>query len=198
MKEVSISHFHLGIQEAFLRFSDVQSKGLISNLELRWLLALASDPRYVGDPIVEIGCHVGATAEALATAFPDRLVYTIDCVKTPPTVQIHQQVETPDWSDVCILARDLPNVVYINGDTRHAQFSIPPCGFAFIDGDHTYDAVSKDSHNVRHSGAKCVVFHDALSDARLYWVEVHEYLQRMGAILNIVLIKDTNLAVSYL
>ncbi len=96
--------------------------------------------------LLEIGCNEGFTTQYLAQAFPSRIIYGVD---SPVLSGIHpaQRIEVP--RTVGARARHLPNVRVVDGDFALLNLSIlQDIGFVFIDGDHTYAGVKRDTEKV--------------------------------------------------
>lgn len=132
--------------------------------EVQWLVWKAAQ---VPGNILEIGTHQGATARALAMAFPNRLVYTVD--NPDARLAPEQQHEVLRKEQIGHLARGLPNVRLLTPPVTYDNI-----GLVFIDGDHRYDAVKADTEQaLKH--ARCVVWHDVIEDSAP-WLGVYRYL----------------------
>lgn len=157
--------------------------GLATQLhEVQWLVWKAAQ---VPGNILEIGTHLGATARAMAMAFPTRMVHTVD----DPRAVVHpeQQHEVLPEKDIGRLIRGLTNV------RRHRppfDYRGTDIGLAFIDGDHSFDAVKRDTEAaLKH--ARTVVWHDVFEQPHP-WVKVYEYLTKAG--IPAIRVAGTNLA----
>lgn len=177
-----------------LRRRGIQSDGLISELELIWLLTLFSKENNFLGNIIEIGTHVGHTTAWLSSEFPNNLIYTVDCVGRDLPNKF-QSIETPPWNEVGIHCRFCQNVVFINGNTQDHRFSFPRAQGAFIDGDHTYEGVKSDFEKLKQAGVWRYVFHDALPDPNNSWIGVHKFLQELCIRANVHIIPYTRLAI---
>lgn len=176
----------------------VVSSGLISTLELCYLMALFSEENDIYGPIAEVGCRDGATTSWLAGEIGNhRMLYAVDCVKQGQAyIPAEQKSETPSWEAACIKARDLPNVCYMNVDSGYNSFAYPPISAAFIDGNHTYAGVETDYTKLKIAGCRLFVFHDAHNVKDYPWIEVPKFVQTL--LRNAVnYIPNTKLAVYY-
>lgn len=109
---------------------------------------------------VEIGCYIGSTTSAVAAALRDnddggRLI----------------GIEVSDWHAALTRATlqekglaDLAEIRLGNSADEAVWSDMPPIDFAFIDGDHSYEAARADLQSVaRRASDSCViVFHDTI------------------------------------
>jgi len=146
-------------------------RGLATKMhEVQWLVWKAAQ---VPGNILEIGTHLGATARALALAFPGRMIHTVDDPRA--VVQPEQQHEVLPERDIGRLIRGLPNVRQHRPPFDYRGTDI---GLAFIDGDHSYEAVKRDTEAaLKH--ARTIVWHDVF-EWQHPWVGVFKYLSQSG------------------
>lgn len=95
--------------------------------------------------IVEIGTHLGETTKYFSLKFPDRFIYTIDCLD-PNVLSEEQRNENPSISNWGKFVKNIPNVLLINCNSRLLNYNmlVNPT-FIFIDGDHTHEGVLADT-----------------------------------------------------
>jgi hypothetical protein len=118
-------------------------QGVCTPMELRWLRWKASQS--TGN-ILEIGTYLGTTTRELALQCPDRLVYTVDWWNPGAQhLSERQRKEMLRPDQVGIQARDLPNVLFHDGDSSQFSYTGKDIGFVFIDGDHSSGGVLRDT-----------------------------------------------------
>lgn len=125
--------------------------------------------------IIEVGCNRGVTTLELALAFPDRLVYAVDC----PWVGMceSQMWERVSFSEFCEFARDFPNVLPI----MHPFETLRPelfhnVGVVFVDGNHTYHGCKRDTDlalKILGNRGGLIAWHDC-HDGGPAWVNVNQ------------------------
>ena len=133
------------------------------DMDARWLLWKAV--RCAGN-ILEIGTNEGETSRALASAFPDRRVWTVDFPGNP-IIPDYQKDEVPTSDTIGRYCKDIPNVTLLIQDSKTLDYSaFDKVGLVFIDGDHSVDGVKLDSELAlayfANGGARpgCIVWHD--------------------------------------
>jgi SAM-dependent methyltransferase len=112
-------------------------------MDVKALIWLAKQTR---GNILEVGCNEGYTTYYLARALPDRIVHGVDSTKL---LRIHpeQRHEVPGF--VGRRARHLPNVRIFEEDFASFDLNcVENVGFVFIDADHTYEGVKRDTEKV--------------------------------------------------
>jgi predicted O-methyltransferase YrrM len=122
--------------------------------------------------ILEFGTCVGGSTRILALNAPHAQVYSIDLpVPRNDTKDEHEQFLVDlAQREPCLLARDLPNVALLKGDSRTYDYSaIPDCDFIFIDGGHDYATAKSDTYNAfrmlnRNNPHAMIVWHDCSND----------------------------------
>lgn len=96
--------------------------------------------------ILEIGCWEGKTTYDLAVNFPDKIVYTLDYVEDDLILSNHGKKHQPLKEDICKYANDLENVKFNYKNAHTYNFSyFKNVDFIFIDGDHSFEGVKKDT-----------------------------------------------------
>lgn len=136
--------------------------------------------RQTSGDLLELGCHTGiTTAELAINCFPRR-VFAVDYLGPDLTVRGEQEREVPSVDEVCKFARHLPNVVLRIERSETIDLNDFNLGFVFIDGDHSYEGVSKDSEPIFEyfrngfgSRPAAVFWHDYLEAP---WCGVKRYL----------------------
>jgi hypothetical protein len=125
--------------------------------------------------VLEIGTFYGETTLALADNLPKATIYTIDiCKEMKIDIPSYQRSEVLRRSRVgeAYLSYGATNVISITGDSRKRSTFRPlksRCvDLAFIDGNHSYEAVIRDSINVlavmKPRGA--ILWHDYKDNGR--------------------------------
>jgi len=136
---------------------DNQTTPYKDQVALLWLVGM------VEGNVLEIGTYQGKTTAEIAKNYPDKLVYTIDCL-SQEDMQPWQRAEFPPIEERGMFARNLSNVILINGNSREFNYNaiIDPM-IVFIDGDHSYEGVKQDTERAL-SGLKrrgsIIVWHD--------------------------------------
>lgn len=163
----------------------VGSPGWTPHHEVKWLRWFAGR---VGGDILEIGCNNGQTTLELATAWPQKQVFALDYTGADTPMCDGQRSEQPGAAQVCEMARHLPNVTVLDqpSGTLSYERDCPNAGFVFIDGDHSYEGVSKDTELAmghaefvkRTSGRVVVIVWHDVCETHPEWVEVLKYLER--------------------
>lgn len=131
--------------------------------------------------VLELGCNEGHTTRDLATNFPERHFYAVDCTAENLKVDPYQNIERVTSARFAIYARDLPNVSVIDCDTKELNYSdLKDVGVIFIDADHTYDGVKQDTQNamnhLQQNSGGIVIWHDFFKDQPNHWVKVSQYI----------------------
>lgn len=126
--------------------------------------------------IVEIGCNNGVTTAKLATKFSKRHVWGIDHFQL--SLKPEQQSEVPELNEIGFFAANLPNVSIVVVDSNDYKFPASVDAI-FIDGDHSYEGVKRDSEKaLKHLKKGVIVWHDANEDAP-EWCGVYKFLQEL-------------------
>jgi hypothetical protein len=134
--------------------------------------------------IVEIGTHLGHTAKEIATAFPTRSLFCVDCCAPEYGLKLE---------DIGSATKGMNNVALTIMDSK--LYAIPSgTGVIFIDGDHTWEGVKADTENaLRHykTHQGLIVWHDYNQE-----FEVMPYLEwiRFRNCLNIYHVQNSSLA----
>lgn len=149
-----------------LRVSGIDIYGephlLTPYIDLQVLVGLAKC--YPGD-ILELGCHRGITTRVLAEQFPERRIYAVDWTSNP-SIPDFQKGELQAKQELCVKAKDKPNVTVLDMNSNEFPYSDHPgISFVFIDGDHTYEGVKADSNKAVEAMSKrgkpsCICWHD--------------------------------------
>jgi hypothetical protein len=137
---------------------------------LCWLIA-----QVPGD-ILEIGCSRGWTTQALALAFPDRIIHAVDWTGNHE-LSGPQALEKPEI--VAEIACHLPNVRTYNMNSHLLPYP-EGVGFIFIDGDHSLEGVRGDSERAflyARSHDVIIAWHDY---SQLFYINVVDYLDSLS------------------
>jgi predicted O-methyltransferase YrrM len=150
--------------------------------------------------ILEIGTHKGETTLGIANSSPKSRVYTMDiCKEMRKDIDPFQRPEILPKSKVGQVFKDKKrNIVQIFGDSRDIKtypFNGKKIDLAFIDGNHNFDAVVKDSLNtLKFMKHQSIVFwHDFIINGNSQVPAALGYLKAKKG-LDIYHIKDTWLA----
>jgi hypothetical protein len=139
--------------------------------EVQFLLWLA---QRVPGSILEIGCNVGTTTLDLSSL--GKTVHAVDAA-APEGMGGCQSHEAPRPEEVCKLARHLPNVhVHVRSvDAEFIRSLNLGVGLVFIDGDHGFESVKRDTEAVLASGFRgAIAWHDYANP--FDWIHVKRYL----------------------
>lgn len=145
--------------------------GRISDEDAKLLLYLS---RMANGNIVEIGCHRGETTKMLAEYNPGKHVYGVGW-SGPPTMEPEQMDEYIDPGEIGVYARHLPNVgIY---DDISWEFKFPPfIGMVFVDGDHSFRGVVKDTAHILGRLKDCIVVYHDYGPGSAEWIGVNDVL----------------------
>jgi predicted O-methyltransferase YrrM len=134
--------------------------------------------------IVEIGCNEGLTTRDLALTNPDKKIFAVDYIGNHDTMKPEQNGEKPLPDHFCWRAKDLPNVSPLMSKSADLDYaSLENVRFVFIDGDHSYEGVRRDTEkalaHLRRTGG-LIVWHDVYPEQPL-WCGVWQYLNELNA-----------------
>lgn len=151
-----------------------------------------------GAGILEIGCNEGETTREFAAAFPRVLVHAVDWLGEPTMVH-DQRHEQPIPAKMGWRAFGCPNVRFHDRSAGDALLPPDDVRAVFIDGDHSYPGVKRDTELVLDRFAKLrqnwiIFWHDANPDAP-HWIGVRRFLEELGAEWPVAMIDGTRLAV---
>jgi hypothetical protein len=128
--------------------------------------------------ILEIGTAEGVSTLEMANHFPSRIIYTADC----PWAHVpkEQGSERPDYERFALNCRSLPNVAPIMKSAK----TLRPDMFnnvqaVFIDGDHSYDGVARDTElaiSILVKNGGVIIWHDY--HTRAEWVGVKKFVDQ--------------------
>lgn len=120
-----------------------ENEGCVFHSEGQVLAGLA---RVLGGPVLEIGACLGIST-----------LYILDGLRTGPAALQNNQVTSLDLHH----QKCLPNVnlLQITADSRSWR-SGQRFTWAFVDGDHRYEAVAADIETCRAHGCRSMLFHD--------------------------------------
>jgi predicted O-methyltransferase YrrM len=143
--------------------------GMTTNEDLQVILGFVNffQPRRY----VEFGLNEGQTARSILAVSPSVLLYTgIDVQNDFKTRDTDQQTEVPKEAGAFIKYDSRVRMLI----TEHGSAYLTPqeigeADMVFIDGDHSYEGVKKDSELARSIVKKGVImWHDYLGPARLH------------------------------
>ena len=153
-------------------------------------------------PFVELGCCDGRTTWFLATHNPDTDIVAVDWDGAPTTMDLAQRGETPGQPLAYLYGRGkFSKVRYLCADSATVNLPEYKPSVIFIDGNHTYTGVQRDTENamaykVGHNPNVTLLWHDYHIDGSgPAWVGVGRYLRELGRSLPLRHIRDTNLVV---
>jgi predicted O-methyltransferase YrrM len=176
----------------------------LSSYDTKWtwgddlrLLAYLASLRTNGN-IIEIGCNEGRTTKFLADQFPHLSIVGIDWTGVPTMCEGEMPCKV-DKDSIGRMVRNRTNVTIhdaISWEFNYSAYS--PISLIFIDGDHQFDAVKKDTdHAIKMIKHTCrpayIAWHDA-KEMPETWNGVMRYLS--GLDLNIFIPKGTMTAFS--
>ncbi len=164
--------------EAFADLMDVSLPRYTPVYELAIVCALAA--RHAGEKsLLEIGTNEGRSTRNLSAALPDWRIETVDLpAEMGRTVDDWQASELLPAAEVGRLCRDCPNVTMHLGHPAEVLAG-RRFGAAFIDGDHSYEGVRRDTELAMGLVDGVVLWHDwRPEDAR---IGVVRYLDELKA-----------------
>jgi len=134
--------------------------------------------------VLEIGCNYGRTTQALARTNPSKTVYAVD--RTTISGLAPEQIgETPVFGLAGRLAWKEPNVALFNlpNGITPELISELKVGMVFIDGDHAYEGVKRDTDALLDADVRGLfVWHDydILDNPDRKWIEVRRYVDTLS------------------
>jgi hypothetical protein len=146
------------------------------------LLAHLGGLRKSSGSIVEIGCNEGRTTKFLAEQFPERTIVGVDWTGEP-TMHPGEMPCRVNTQQIGRLVEGFANVVIHNQISWLFDYSAyAPFNLVFIDGDHQYESVKKDTEHacLMIQAAKepaYIAWHDAVSSDE--WCGVSKYLTEL-------------------
>jgi precorrin-6B methylase 2 len=132
--------------------------------------------------ILEIGCNSGITTNELCKFNPDKKIYALDYLQASQTISEEQKKEVPD--KIGSLINKNCNVEIINKNSREFDFNdLKDVGFIFIDGDHSFESVKRDTEQsmnyIFKRGKGTICWHDYRKNPS--WCGVKKLLDRLSA-----------------
>lgn len=153
--------------------------------------------KQIDGDILEIGCNIGRTTVELAKHNPLKKIIGIDYSESKNLMVSQQKGECPG-KNLGRLAKNMENVEIINIKSEDFNYeNYPNIRFIFIDGDHSYSGVKKDSekaipHIKKYGGI--ILWHDYHDTTE--WCGVKKYIDELiSNNENIKIIKDSWLAI---
>lgn len=168
--------------------------------DVRLLIWLA---RQTDGNLVEIGCHNGATTFQLACHFPDRTIYAIDH-PNPAGLSEAQGRERQSLTGIGRLADPFSNVVIKAQDSAELDYGrMPNVTFVFIDGNHLYAAVRRDTRlALENPSTQMIAWHDYCPRHTRHqhepWIGVGRLVDELSASLPIRQVRGTSIAYAVL
>jgi hypothetical protein len=137
---------------------------LFESLPTGWLTKdearlLLDEADRTNGPILECGSYMGRSTVLLASL--KRLVYAVDPFEGFST-EDPTGYKTQDAFLANLKERDIHNVVMYRGRIEH--WGPRRVGFAFLDGDHTYDGTRAQIQKAQQCGAMGICVHDCNDD----------------------------------
>lgn len=168
---------------------------------LLWLSGLTSGN------LLEIGCNRGETTLQLARALHEKTVYGVDVAfvdPTSPQAKENWRIWAPSHSSrlsgrIGIEAAAETNVQIRVIDSRMLDYAtLPGVTMVFIDGDHHYEHVSRDTElALRAPGMEIIAWHDYCPphtrDQHPRWIGVWRVVETMAAIRPVYHVMGTSL-----
>ena len=145
--------------------------------------------------VLEIGCNEGHTTRNFALSFPNKKVYAVDYSGSNEVMCGEQAKENLPPEKIGHLAKEIPNVIVVDIDSRTFDYKDKNIGFVFVDGDHSYNGVKSDTENalkgINSNGV--IAWHDFLEEnAKETWVGVRKYLTELSENMDIYHIEGTH------
>ena len=99
----------------------------------------------VGD-YIELGVNQGATAINICRNNPKKKIWGVDFTES---IQLHegQKSEQPNSETIGLYCKDEPNFTLLNANSWNVKMP-DHIGMVFIDANHSYEGVKKDTENV--------------------------------------------------
>lgn len=131
--------------------------------------------------ILEIGCNTGITTNELCRFNPEKKIYALDYLQANQTMSEEQKKEAP--KKIGSLIKKDCNVEIINKNSRDFNFfDLDNVGFIFIDGDHSFESVKKDTEqSMRYiftRGKGIICWHDYRKNPS--WCGVKKLLDKLS------------------
>lgn len=146
--------------------------------------------------IVEIGSWYGKTTYEIAVRSQQKFIYTMDYIGKDLILDpASNRALIKDKKDLCVYAKDLPNVNFIYANSHTYDFNtFINVDFFFIDGDHSFDGVKIDTEKtieyLKKNGGGTIAWHDVHTKNL---TQVPDYMQYLSKSLDIYYLKDTNI-----
>lgn len=147
--------------------------------------------------MVEIGCHTGMTSMQLAYNFPDRQIIGVDYCGDKEIMVEQQKREKLQPDQVAIWSKPFKNFNFLSIRTEDWVSNSIGAGFVFIDADHSYEGVKRDSEiAVRLVKKGIIAWHDYIHDPKHdhAWIGVRRYLTEISDRFPIQTMCNTNIA----
>ena len=142
------------------------------NILLNLIAEYANDGNYM-----ELGCNEGYVSAAVCKAFPNKRVYGVDYDQA--RMDPGQMVEHPG-DKMFDVAKRYPNFISVNTDSSRVKLNEKNITSVFIDADHRYFAVKKDTENIMRQMKKgLIIWHDYTNDMHNY-MGVTRYLNELA------------------
>ena len=145
--------------------------------------------------IIEIGCHTGITTLELLDANPNKCVHAIDYTGKNPTVVNEQIYEIPNEFGKFVKNNNRVYLYNIKSEDFDYTSLKSPVTFIFIDGDHSYDGVKKDTENAieyfKNNKIKGIIAWHDYNPTHPEWVKVYQYVNELSNTYDINVYKDS-------
>lgn len=173
-------------------YETLPANGWLTEIEARLLWEVARDAQ---GPILEVGCYYGRSTVLLASL--NRPIYCVDPFSGFDSGDLSGEkvrtafVENMNSRDIRLVfhlsdSRLIPMPPYVMlCEQRIEDWHIRPVGFAYLDGDHTYEGTLTQINVALAAGASTVAIHDitnaAIFDAALKLLGLpDENIERLG------------------
>lgn len=107
--------------------------------------------------VMEIGTHIGEGTNIICNAVPGAKVYSLDLSED----QSHKTLQHPKLKDMKVGELCERPFIQLWGDSMTFKFLKYPCEAWYIDGEHTYSNVRRETKEAIKQKAKLIIWHDA-------------------------------------
>jgi predicted O-methyltransferase YrrM len=171
---------------------DIEGSEYSTKIETKLLCWLLTK---VNGNYIELGVNKGATAKNICLTNPGKIIYGVDLVKnsTMHLIQLDEQPTENEVAKECINEQNF-QLILANSQTVKLPEDI---GLVFIDADHTYEGVRKDTENVlkQVSPGTLLVWHDYHPEPENNYANVYKYINELMHSMKLYQIEGTWLVI---